>query len=519
MKAQPFLFTLMLLASTVHVFATFPTTPLSGGGSGTQVDPYKIATATDLMAVRDAVNAAAGTGIALSYYELSNDIDMSVNELLSPIGTTTNRFKGNFNGKLFKITGLYLGSAGTPNATAPVLGLFGNIESATIANLEVTVQFYYSKSLNGGGVYTFGGLVSTIEAGTNVIDNCKVSGTISATRAGTSNSNPLRVGGLVGLVNGTATVKISNSSSDVQLTAINTVTTTTNGGAYCGGIVGEAITGSILEVVNCNALGSITARSDNFNAYAGGIIGTRQGAVGSVKIYNCYAANTIDAYGYIATYTGGIFGNCSNLATLEIRNCIALNPHIYAYNTNTTTVTAPFVSRIVSSINSSSNLKLSDNYAFDVMDAKGWQSWNGTSGTIANPTVTSNVSGIHGESLAAEDPVSQAKTKLNAYVITNSTYSGTTLLSWTDGVAYPKLNTFATGLNHEQLFNTNSLFSIKHGNLTFTGFEQTVLLSIYTVSGVQLFSSNVKSGFFISLKSGVYLLRIGNRLPVKLIVN
>jgi hypothetical protein len=235
------------------------------------------------MAVRDAVNAAAGAGIALSYYELSNDIDMSANEWLSPIGTTTNRFKGVFNGKGYKFTGLYLGSSGTPNATAPVLGLFGNIESATIANLEVTVQFYYSKNLNGGGVYTFGGLVSTIEAGTNVIDNCKVSGTISATRAGTANTNPLRVGGIVGLANATATVKITNSSSDVQLTATNTVTTTSNGGAYCGGVIGEAITGSVLEVVNSYALGSITARSNLFQAYAGGIIGTRQGSLGSLR--------------------------------------------------------------------------------------------------------------------------------------------------------------------------------------------------------------------------------------------
>ena len=440
MKTKSLLLSLLMFASTVNMLAAFPTNPLSGGGSGTQNDPYKIATAGDLIAVRDAVNAAAGAvGVATAYYELSNDIDMSANEWLSPIGTSANRFKGNFNGKLFKITGLYLGSAGTPNATAPVLGLFGNIESATIANLEVTVQFYYSKSLNGGGVYTFGGLVSTIEAGTNVIDNCKVSGAISATRAGTANTNPLRVGGLVGLVNAnTTTVKISNSSTDVQLTAINTVTTTTNGGAYCGGVIGEAITGSVLDVVNCYALGSIIARSDLFHAYAGGIIGTRQGAAGSVKIYNCYAANTIDAYGYISTYIGGIIGNCSNLATLEIRNCIALNPHIYAYNTNTTTPTAPFINRIVSSINASNNLKLSDNYALDVMDAKGWQSWNGTSGTSANPTITSSATGVHGATLDASDPAGQTKTKLNAYVTANSPYGGTGLRSWTDGTTYPK---------------------------------------------------------------------------------
>jgi hypothetical protein len=523
MKTKSLLFLLLLFASTANLMAAFPITPLSGGGSGTQIDPYKIASAADLMAVRDAVNAAAGAvGVATANYELSNDIDMSANEWLSPIGNIVgviaNRFKGNFNGKGFKITGLFLGSSGTPNSTVPVLGLFGNIESATIANLEVTVQFYYLKSLNGGGLYTFGGLVSTIEAGTNIIDNCKVSGTLSATRAGTANTNPLRVGGLVGLVNATATVKITNSSTDVQLTAINTVTTTTNGGAYSGGLMGEAITGSVLDVVNCFAEGSITARSEKFNSYAGGIIGTRQGAAGSVKIYNCYAANTIDAYGYISTYIGGIIGNCSNLATLEIRNCIALNPHIYAYNTNTTTPTAPFINRIVSSINSSGNLKLSENYALDVMDTKGWQSWTGTSGTSANPTVTSSATGVYGATLDATDPAGQAKTKLNAYVTANSPYIGTALMTWIDGGLYPKLTRNATGINEKIKLQPDVVFSINNGILSISRIDKVKYLKIYTVSGTQLFSDNINSEFYLPLRKGIYLVIVDGNVPVKLIV-
>jgi len=497
MKTKSLLLSLLLFASTANLLAAFPTNPLSGGGSGTQNDPYKIVNAADLMAVRDAVNAAAGAvGVATAYYELSNDIDMSANEWLSPIGNivgvTANRFKGIFNGKGFKITGLFLGSSGTPNATVPVLGLFGNIEGATISNLEVAVQFYYSKSLNGGGLYTFGGLVSTIEAGTNVIDNCKVSGIISATRAGTSNLYPLRVGGIVGLTNTAATVKITNSYSDVQLTAINTVTTTSNGGAYCGGVMGEAITGSILDVVNCYTLGTITARSDLFHAYAGGIIGTRQGAAGSVKIYNCYAANTIDAYGYISTYIGGIIGNCSNLASLEIRNCNALNSRIFAYNTNTTP-TAPFVNRIVSSITSSSNLKLSENYALDVMDTKGWQSWNGTSGTSANPTITSNATGVHGATLAASNPAGQTKTKLNVYVTANSPYGGTSLRSWTDGTTYPILIPTITGAATTNPFTTT--------------FGTSSAVQSFTISGANLNANIVASapnGFEVSSDGTTY---------------
>jgi len=527
MKTKSLLLSLLMFASTANMLAAFPTNPLSGGGSGTQIDPYKIVNAADLMAVRDAVNAAAGAvGVATAHYELSNDIDMSANEWLSPIGNvvgvTANRFKGIFNGKGFKITGLYLGSSGTPNATVPVLGLFGNIESATITNLEVAVQFYYSRNLVGGGYYTFGGLVSTIEAGTNVIDNCKVSGTISATRAGTANTNPLRVGGLVGLANAAAIVKITNSMSSVQISAVNTVTTTSNGEATCGGVLGEGLSGSNVDIVNCYAEGSLTARSDKFNAYAGGIIGARPGGTGACKIYNCYSANTIDATGYYESSNvsganaGGVLGYSWNLATLEIRNSIVLNPHIYAYNTNTT-ATAPIVNRIVS-ISPSTNLKLSDNYALDVMDVKGWQSWNGTSGTSANPTITSSATGVHGATLDATDPAGQAKTKLNAYVTANSPYSGTTLMSWIDGGLYPKLGTTGPSTSLANINKLNIDYELNNGQVTIKNIDGVKHLKIYSSLGKLMSNTYINGNYTISLKNGIYILDLEGRAPQKISV-
>lgn len=438
MKNKYFFLLIALFLYSAKGMALFPIDSLSGGGNGTEQNPYQIITSFDLYSFRDAINNSGGAGVATAYYELGGDIDLTGVDWSVPIGNSTNCFKGRFNGNGFKIIGLNSGAVEIPNTTSPALGLFGSIEGAAITNLQVEVKFHYYKSSNRSGLYTFGGLVSTVESGINVIDNCKVSGIINATRAGTNNTLPLRVGGLVGLVNGSATLQISNCNSNVQLIVLNTVTTTSNGGAYCGGIIGEAVTGSVVDVVNSYAVGSIKARSTNFNTYAGGIIGTRQGAIGSLKIYNCYASNTIDAYGYISTYVGGIVGNCSNLATLEIMNCIALNPHIYAYNTNQLT-TIPYVNRIVSSINSSSNLKLSDNNALGVMEIKGWKNWNGTIGDESNPTITNSAVGVHGASLNSVDYIEQTSTKLNNYVASNPYYLNFKLNMWIkDKNVYPE---------------------------------------------------------------------------------
>jgi len=439
MKKRSILILLAIFAFQANILALFPNDSLSGGGDGTELNPYKIKTTFDLYSVRNAINISGGAGVATAYYELVGDVDFTGTDWTIPIGNSTNRFKGKFNGNGYKIIGLSLGSIQIPNTTSPVLGLFGSIENASITNLEVKIDFNYYKSFDNNGLFTFGGLVSTIEGGSNIINNCRVSGIINVTRAGTSNINPLRVGGIVGLISTTSSVQILNSMSDVNISATNTVTTTSNGNAYCGGIVGDAITASNVAIVNCYALGSITARSKNFNAFAGGIVGVRQGSTGFCKIYNCYSANSIDAIGYLpTTNAGGILGYSWNLATLEIRNCIALNSRIYAYNSNTTSST-PIINRILS-VSPSNSIKLSDNYAIDVMDIKGWSNWTGTSGIPILTSISSNAAGVNGATLASIDPVGQTITKLNAYVATNPVFENYKLKVWTnESIEFPIL--------------------------------------------------------------------------------
>ena len=174
------------------------------GGSGTEADPYKISSVTDLQALVNYVNA--GTDYNGTYFKLTADIDLKYSEW-TPIGTNGEfPFKGTFDGGNHTISKLKV-SEGNVNA-----GLFG-INGGTIKNVTLT-------GVNVTGTSNVGGLV-----GTNVgtVDNCIVSGTVT----GTSNSSS--AGGLVGN-NDTGTIKNSISVATVSVGS---------GSPYGGGLVGN----------------------------------------------------------------------------------------------------------------------------------------------------------------------------------------------------------------------------------------------------------------------------------------
>ena len=487
-------------------------------GSGTLSDPYKINTTSNLLAMRNMVNVASGSAStdADSYYELSVSIDMSNVEWIEPIGNATNRFKGSFNGNGFTISGLHLGTAETPNSETSVIGLFGNIENASIYNVKIEVNFNYNKSFAGGGMYTFGGLVSTIEGGLNTIDKCEVKGDICAVRGGTGNAFPLRLGGIVGGVNA-GTVNITNCKSNVRLNALNTITTINSGSVYCGGIVGDAVNGSELNIVNSYSLGSIIANSNNLNAYVGGIIGVRPGSTGSLKVYNCYSGNVIETTGLMSANTAGILGFCWNLATLEIRNCVALNPRIYAYNTNTNTLTSPIVKRIIG-IPSGANIKLSDNYAYNGIDMKRWQGWNGIAGESIDPTTSNNITGLDGATITDSSASLLTKIKLNDYVAKNPLFTGNTLKYWTVENNFPE---FYDGTNETSLVSNSenkSLFSFNNGILSLKNIKESKRIRIYSTVGKLVLNELAHEKHCVSLQQGAYVLIIDGFPPQKIVV-
>jgi len=88
------------------------------GGSGTQADPYQIATAGDLHELA----AASAPSTLSSWFKLVDDVNM-LDETISPIGTMGNPFTGTFLGDNHQIENLLL----VYDGLAGGVGLFGAV--------------------------------------------------------------------------------------------------------------------------------------------------------------------------------------------------------------------------------------------------------------------------------------------------------------------------------------------------------------------------------------------------------
>ncbi len=207
------------------------------GGSGTEPDPWQIATPTQL--------ANVGTCIGVShsdkYFVLTDNIDLDVSPYntgtgWTPIGTSGNYFYGKFDGNNYTISNLFI------NSTSSVRGLFGYTQSSVIENLVLA-----NVNITSTQTYT-GGLVG-YSTTSSVITNVSVSGTVS-----TSSSN---VGGLTGYANLTT---ISDSSSSV----------TVSGTSSTGGLVGymQGSNNDNATITNSYATGNVRGSSN-----VGGLIG------------------------------------------------------------------------------------------------------------------------------------------------------------------------------------------------------------------------------------------------------
>src|SRR5690606_23005658 len=154
------------------------------GGSGTQEDPYLIHDVYELQAMNDNPNA---------HYALAQDIDASATVNwnngagFEPIGNYVNRFRGSFDGRGYKITGLYINRGSTW-----YVGLFGYAQGATIQNV---------------------GLVDGTIVGSNY------------------------TGSVVGELSNSSVIQCYNTGS-------------VTGGPYTGGVVGTAPSSSIIQCYN-----------------------------------------------------------------------------------------------------------------------------------------------------------------------------------------------------------------------------------------------------------------------------
>ena len=308
---KAWLLTLMFAAVfTLQLYAQF------SGGSGTEADPYQVASAADLNNVRNYLS---------SYFIQTADIDLGVapwneGEGWVPIGTGS-AFYGNYNGNSYTIAGLFINRPGVAYQ-----GLFSIIDNSDITNLsmenvEITGGAYtgglagigrnwsniFHSNVSGnvtGGARTggyFGQLLMV-----SILEDCEFSGTVHGDNS---------VGGFIGdsYSDNHSWNQIIFSFSQGEISGIdhvggiigsmgirNNIVTCINmsqvsGNNFVGGIAGSGYHFNIGQSYNS---GSITG-----NSVIGGILGGSNGAFSSGLHYSY-------SYGLITgnTETGGLLG-------------------------------------------------------------------------------------------------------------------------------------------------------------------------------------------------------------------
>ena len=257
------------------------------GGSGTETDPYQVATADQLNQVRNYLD---------KHFIQMADINLGVSpwnddEGWTPIGSQLDTFRGSYNGNDYSISNLNI----NPSLGSMDSGLFGYLGyGGVISSCSVTgiVNGYEQTGLlvgrsNGhiinssaigevSGTYTVGGLV-----GSNLSFGV-ITGSYSDVNVSGSGDS---VGGFAGFNSG----KIEECYSKGEVQGIRRV----------GGLVG-ANTGDIDESFSS---GKVTGDTTNSDTDSGGLVGVNSGS-----IQNSYSLGNVVGYRFV----GGLVGRNSD---------------------------------------------------------------------------------------------------------------------------------------------------------------------------------------------------------------
>lgn len=273
------------------------------GGTGSAEDPWQIATAEQLSAIRHSLDG---------HYVLIGDVDLSTLGEWTPIGTyvpTSEEepdvpdpllaFTGTLDGGGHKISGMNIHM---PDASS--VGLFGCVagEQASVSNLimeDFTVVGYNLV----GGVIGYAGFPNNVENVSLIGQNTITGGAMT--------------GGIVG--GGFCGLKGCSSAVDILYVETNE---NSGGGA---GILSGGMESGIIE--DCSATGSITSTVNG--GFFGGLVAC---AFGSPSIANCEVDATI-VIGENAKMVGGLVGHAGSFD--------AANPTVITSCTVKAEITAP----------------------------------------------------------------------------------------------------------------------------------------------------------------------------------
>jgi hypothetical protein len=294
--------------SAVIILCVFSSVFAYSGGNGEPNNPYQIGTISDW---NDLMTTSADWD---KHFIMTADVNL-YGIALTPVGNSTNRFTGVFDGNDHVVLNAYINVP-----TSDYIGLFGFVDtSGRIRNLGV-------KDVNIAGHHYVGGLIGYNDGNiincytimsisnsdqshylggfvgynTGDIANCYAIGTIKGAW------NPHYVGGFVGGNEG----NIIDSYTKVNV----------NSGQYSyyiGGLV--AINSGTL--INCYSSGSVVGYYNSFST--GGLVGSNYGGT----VTNCYAACTVNnEKNYGSHYSGGLVGynTVGNSRNGVVTNCYSI---------------------------------------------------------------------------------------------------------------------------------------------------------------------------------------------------
>lgn len=356
--------------------------PAFEGGSGTENDPWQIATPGQLALLAEKINAGGGENAPyrIGYYTLTGDIDLSAYEW-TPIGVATfswpaftpvadRSFGGVFDGNGHAISGLYYNSN-----TEVAVGLFGAVSGGWIMNVSLGADIDIPDGGDMAG-RTIGGVAGLLVNG--IVESSDVYGAIS----GGTMPPASYLGSLFSLTGGVAGLNLSGhilastntaAVTGAFMTAVNnvlsftggiagqskgeisgafnngTVTGGTYGGssafryAYTGGIAGNIESGA--EISNSLNNGSVTGARSGAYSDVGGIVGIMANSSvrtsvnnGSVSGGDAANMSTGGVAGYV--YENSALSDVANTGTIRGGTASVANSTggVAGYNFNTGTI-------------------------------------------------------------------------------------------------------------------------------------------------------------------------------------
>jgi|GEM_PF-4223190 len=263
-------------------------------GSGSESDPYRIASAADLARLAALVNAG-DAAYANSYYIQTRDIDLSGYPCWTPIGTGSCGsgmvFGGTYDGNDMKITNLRVNVASA--STAVYAGLFG-CARGTIKNIKLLSG---NISVSGASDIYAGGVAGWLHTG-GTISDCTAE--VDVVVSGSSLNNSVYAGGIAGYLFSENRAENCINKGDVH-----------GASEYCvnaGGIAGRIGSGALIDL--CSNYGEIGACGRRINA--GGIAGNSSTVEEKTQtVSRCFNAGKINIDGTDANAkSGGIAGYC-----------------------------------------------------------------------------------------------------------------------------------------------------------------------------------------------------------------